>query len=100
LWQTASSVLEATGDSSGAIDAARQAWRIRMTPSTSAELGWKLYFYGRELMSNGDMQAAVPYLQESSVLWSNDSLWAVKSDSLLDLMNQFTSISDGYGEPL
>ncbi len=100
LWQTASSVLEATGDTSGAIDASRQAWRIRMTPSTSADLGWKLYFYGRELLRNGDMQAAIPYLRESSVLWSSESLWAAKSDSLLDLMNQFTSISDGYGEPL
>jgi len=100
LWQTASSVLEATGDSLGAIEASRQAWRIRMTPSTSADLGWKLYFYGRELVRNGEMQAAVPYLRESSVLWSGESLWAVKSDSLIDLMNQFTSVSDGYGEPL
>jgi tetratricopeptide (TPR) repeat protein len=100
LWQTASSVLEATGNSSGAIDASRQAWRIRKTPSTSADLGWKLYFYGRELVRSGEIQAAVPYLQESSVLWSSESLWAVKSDSLIDLMNQFTSVSDGYGEPL
>jgi len=100
LWQTASSVLEATGDPCGAIEASRLAWRIRMTPSTSADLGWKLYFYGRDLMRNGEMQTAVPYLRESSVLWSSESLWAVKSDSLIDLMNQFTSVSDGYGEPL
>ncbi len=100
FWQTASSVHDALGDSRGAIEASRRAWEIRRTPSSAADLGWKLYFYGRELMRNGCMMDAVPTLRESSALWSNDSLWAVKSDSLLDLMNEFTSTSEGYGEPM
>ncbi|MCD4708734.1 MAG: hypothetical protein K8S62_13455 [Candidatus Sabulitectum sp.] len=100
FWQTASSVHDALGDDPGAIEASRRAYEIRRIPSSAADLGWKLYFYGRSLMREGSMTDAVPYLRESSCLWSGDSLWAVKSDSLLDLMNEFTSASEGYGEPI
>ncbi|MCK5786177.1 MAG: hypothetical protein KAH54_06430, partial [Candidatus Sabulitectum sp.] len=100
FWQTASSLHEAMGDPLGAIEASRRAWSLRKTPSSSADLGWMLYFHGRDLMREGSLTDAVPYLRESSSLWSNDSLWAVKSDSLLNLMNEFTSTSDGYGEPI
>jgi len=100
FWQTASSIYEALDDPDGAIEASRRSWELRQTPSSSADLGWKLYFYGRELMRSGQMMNAVPYLRESSSLWSGDSLWAVKSDSLLDLLNEFTSTSAGYGEPI
>lgn len=100
FWQTASQVHESLGDSQGAIEASRRAYQLRRIPSTAADLGWKLYFYGRALMRNGDMMVSVPYFRESSSLWSGDSLWAIKSDSLLDLMNEFTSTSEGYGEPI
>jgi tetratricopeptide (TPR) repeat protein len=100
FWQTASRVCDALGDSPGAIEASRRAWEMRKTPSASADLGWKLYFYGRDLMRRGLMQEAVPYLRESSTLWSGESLWAVKSDSLVDLLNQFTTEAQGFGEPL
>lgn len=100
FWQTTSSVLDALGDSQGAIEASRRAFELRRIPSSAADLGWKLYFYGRNLMRDGLMIDAVPHLRESSALWSNDSLWAMKSDSLLDLMNEFTSTSEGYGEPI
>lgn len=100
FWQTASSVYDALDDPLGSIEASRRAWELRQTPSSSADLGWKLYFYGRELMRSGELMNAVPCLRESSSLWSGDSLWAVKSDSLLDLLNEFSSVSAGYGEPI
>ncbi len=100
FWQTASSIYDALGDPLGSIEASRRAWELRRTPSSSADLGWKLYFHGRELMRAGELMNAVPCLRESSSLWSGDSLWAVKSDSLLDLLNEFTSVSAGYGEPI
>lgn len=100
FWQTASSVYDALGDTSGAIEASRRAYEIRMIPSSAADLGWKLYFCGRTLMRDGEMMDALPYLRESSNLWDDQSLWALKSDSLLDLMNEFISTSDGYGEPI
>ncbi len=100
FWQTASSLHEALDDPVGAIESSRRAWEIRMTPSSAADLGWKLYFYGRDMIRDGRMIDAVPPLMESSNLWSNDSLWAVKSDSLLLLINEFMSTSEGYGEPL
>lgn len=100
FWQTASTVHDALGDAQGAIEASRRAYELRRIPSSAADLGWKLYFHGRELIRSGEMMNAVPYLRESSSLWSGDSLWAVKSDSLLDLLNEFTSVSDGYGEPI
>ncbi len=100
FWQTASSVHDALGDLQGAIEASRRAYELRRIPSSAADLGWKLYFYGRGLMREGLMMEAVPYFRESSALWSSDSLWAIKSDSLLYLMNEFTSTSEGYGEPI
>ena len=100
FWQTASSVFDALGDSVGAIEASRRAYELRRVPSSAADLGWKLYFYGRGLVRDGLFAEAILPLRESSALWSHDSLWAVKSDSLLDLMNEFTSTSGGYGEPL
>ena len=100
FWQTAASLHEAMGDPVSAIESSRRAWEIRMTPSSAADLGWKLYFHGRDLIRNGMMSDAIPPLIESSNLWSNDSLWAVKSDSLLILINEFTSTSEGFGEPI
>ena len=100
FWQTASSLYEALEDPISAIESSRRAWEIRMTPSSAADLGWKLYFYGRDMFRDGRMVDAIPILMESSNLWSNDSVWAVKSDSLLLLMNEFMSTSEGYGEPI
>jgi tetratricopeptide (TPR) repeat protein len=100
FWQTASSLYDALGDQGGAIEASRRAFELRQIPSTAADLGWKLYFYGRSIMREGSLIEAMPYLRESRELWNSDSLWAVKSDSLLDLINQFTGTAEGFGEPI
>jgi tetratricopeptide (TPR) repeat protein len=99
-WQAAASVYEATGDNVGAIEASRQAYSMRRVPSTGADLGWRLYFHGVRLVRENRMSDAVPFLTQCSDVWSSDSSWALRADSLLDLMNVFTSISDGYEEPL
>ncbi len=99
FWRTASSLYEASGDFDGAIEASRRAYQLRQIPGTAADLGWKLYFAGRELLRNQQLTEAQLPLREASVLWSSDSLWAVKSDSLLDLVNEFTS-TEGYSEPI
>lgn len=100
FWQTASSLFQALGDDIGAIEASRRAYECRMVPVTAADLGWKLYFFGRGLLREDNFNEAIPFLVESRALWSTDSLWAVKSDSLLNLLNEFTSTSSGFGEPL
>lgn|GEM_PF-484230 len=100
FWQTASSLYDALGDPSGAIEASRRAYQLRRTPSTAADLGWKLYFVGRDAMRDGNLIEAIPYLRESSGVWSRDSLWALKSDSLLILVNEYTGTAGGFGEPL
>lgn len=99
-WQAAASVYEAAGDGIAAIEASRQAYSLRMVPSTGADLGWRLYFHGLDLLRENRMSEAVPFLMECSDVWSPDSSWAMRADSLLDLMNEFTSISDGFEEPL
>lgn len=100
FWQTASSLFQALGDDIGAIEASRRAYEYRKVPATAADLGWKLYFYGRGLLREDRFTEAIPFLSESSTLWSPESLWAMKADSLLNLLNEFTSTSSGFGEPL
>ncbi len=100
FWQTASSLFQAMGDDIGAIEASRRAYECRMVPATAADLGWKLYFYGRGLLREENFSEAIPFLIESNLLWSSDSLWALKSDSLLNLLNEYTSTASGFGEPL
>jgi len=99
-WQAAASVYEALGEQEAAIEASRRAFLLRMVPSTAADLGWRLYFHGRDLVRENRMTEAVPFLRECSSVWRAESSWALRADSLLDLMNEFTSISDGYGVPL
>lgn len=99
-WQTAASVHEALSEPLAAIEDSRRAYQSRRDPSTGADLGWRLYFYGRDLVRENLISAAVPVLQQCSLVWSSDSAWALRADSLLNLMNQFTSVSEGFGEPL
>ncbi len=98
-WQTASSVYLALENHDLALEASRKAFSLRMTPSSGADLGWLLYFRGRDLVRENRMSDALPYLIEASSVWNEDSSWALRADSLIDLMNQFTSVSSGFGEP-
>jgi tetratricopeptide (TPR) repeat protein len=98
-WQTASAVLEALEDRDGAIEASRNAYALRMTPSTGADLGWKLYLRGRDLFRENRIAEALEFLREAGEVWSEDSPWALRADSLIDLCNEFTSVSSGFGEP-
>lgn len=99
-WGTASSLYEALEDDSAAVEASRIAYSMRRTPSSGANLGWLLYRYGRSLISRNMMTGAVPVLYECSDTWSPDSPWALRADSLLNDLNEFTSTADGFGEPL
>jgi len=99
-WSTASSLYLAMGDDSAAVEASRTAYGMRRTPSSGANLGWLLYRYGESLISRNMMTGAVPVLYECTETWSPDSPWALRADSLLDDLNEFTSASDGFGEPL
>lgn len=99
-WGTAASLHEALGETSAALEASRRAYQLRMVPATAADLGWRLYFAGRDLIRENRMSEAVPFLIECSSVWSPESSWALRADSLLDLTNLFTSVSDGFGEPL
>ena len=99
-WQTAASLYDALGDPLAAIEASGKAYDLRQVPATGADLGWRLYFHGRDLVRENRMSEAVPFLYQCADTWSSDSAWALRADSLLDLMNEFTSVSDGFGEPL
>jgi len=99
-WQAAASLYEAEGDPLAAIEASGKAYSLRQVPSTGADLGWRLYFHGRDLVRENRISEAVPFLYQCSDTWSPESSWALRADSLLDLMNEFTSVSDGFGEPL
>ena len=99
-WGTASSLYEALGCDSAAVEASRIAYGMRRTPSSGANLGWLLYSYGRNLISRNLMTSAVTVLYECSDTWSPDSPWALRADSLLGDLNEFTSTADGFGEPL
>lgn len=99
-WQTSASLHEALEQPMEALEDSRKAFLLRQIPATGADLGWRLYFAGRDLVRSNRMTEAVPLLMECSNVWSKDSSWALRADSLLDLINEYTSISGGFGEPI
>lgn len=100
FWQAAASLHQAMGEEFEAVEDLRRAYNLCRTPSTGGDLGWRLYFLGRNLAGENRIQEAVPLLIQCSGTWSRESTWAVQADSLLNQLNEFTSISDGFGEPL
>lgn len=100
FWQAAASLHGAQGLEAQAVNDLRMAYNLRRTPSRGAELGWRLYFFGSELIGENRNQEAIPLLIECSETWNSESTWAVRADSLLNQLNEFTSVSDGYGEPI
>ncbi len=100
FWQAAASLHQAQGKEFEAVQDLRMAYNLCRTPSTGGNLGWRLYFLGRDLAGENRIQEAVPFLIQCSGTWNPESTWAVRADSLLNQLNEFTSISDGFGEPL
>ncbi|PIE52525.1 hypothetical protein CSA37_04630 [Candidatus Fermentibacteria bacterium] len=98
-WSTASELHWAEGLHDLSVDDCRKAFNMRQIPSTAADLGWRLYFRSRELIEAGSMQKAEILLRECSGLWSAESSWALRADSLINSLNEFTSVNGDYGEP-
>ena len=89
-WQARAELARAEGDSRREIWALRRAWQARRTPVAAESLGWALYLSGRDAMRSGDLALAAGRLLEASSLGGAGDVYAVLSDSLLELLDEYT----------
>ncbi len=89
-WQACAALAEAEDDPLREVWALRRAWQSRRTPGTASELGWALYFIGRSAVREGNLNLARERLSEAVTMDIPDELLADKSDSLLELIDEFT----------
>lgn len=90
-WAAWASYAEAEGSVARELWAIRRAWQGRRSPSNARNLGWALYLAGRDTMRAGHADAALPLLRESAGLGCSSEVFAVKSDSLMELIGRFGS---------
>jgi len=89
-WQACAALAEAEDDPLREVWALRRAWQSRRTPGTASELGWALYFIGRSAVREGSLNLARERLSEAVIIDITDELLTDKSDSLLELIDEFT----------
>jgi tetratricopeptide (TPR) repeat protein len=96
-WQACASLAEAEEDADRRIWALRRARNSRICPETSRNLGWTLYFSGRDALREGKMLLSRERLWEAVSLGDSSEIFVQKADSLLELIYEFeNSISDSY----
>ncbi len=91
-WSAWAAYAEAEGSARREVWALRRAWEGRRCPQTATNLGWALYLAGRDTLRAGHPGEALPLLRESSALGCSSDVFAVKSDSLIDLVAAFGAI--------
>ena len=96
-WQACASLAEAEEDADRRIWALRRARTARICPESSRNLGWALYISGRNALRDGDLIVSRERLQEVFCLGDTLEIYVQKSDSLLELIDEFEKItSDSY----
>lgn len=96
-WQAYASLAEAEEDTDRRIWALRRARSDRICPQSSRDLGWTLYFSGRDFLREGEVLLAREQLLEAASLGDSSEIYVHKADSLLDLIHEFeNSISGNY----
>jgi tetratricopeptide (TPR) repeat protein len=96
-WQSYASLAEAEEDADRRIWALRRARADRICPESSRNLGWALYISGRNKLRDGDLVLSRERLLEAVCLADTSEIYVQKSDSLLELIDEFeNSTSDNY----
>ncbi len=96
-WQACASLAEAEEDTDRRIWALRRARSDRICPQSSRDLGWTLYFSGRDALREGEVLLARERLLEAASLGDSSEIYVHKADSLLDLIHEFeNSVSGNY----
>lgn len=96
-WQACASLAEAEEDADRRIWALRRARTSRICPESSRNLGWALYISGRNALRDGDLLLSKERLQEVFCLGDTSEIYVQKSDSLLELIDEFeNSTSNSY----
>ncbi len=96
-WQSYATLAEAEEDTGRRIWALRRARTDRICPESSRNLGWALYISGRDALRDGDVLFSRERLLEASCLGDTSEIYIQKSDSLLELIDEFeNSTSDSY----
>jgi tetratricopeptide (TPR) repeat protein len=88
-WSAWAAYAEAEGSAARELWALRRAWEDRRSPANARDLGWTLYIAGRDTMRAGHLNDALPLLQESAAMGCSSDVFAVKSDSLVNLIEEF-----------
>ncbi len=94
-WQACASLAEAEEDADRRIWALRRARIDRICPESSRNLGWTLYFSGRDALRDGDMLLSKERLLEAVSLGDSSEIYVHKSDSLLELIHEFENSIPG-----
>ena len=96
-WQACASLAEAEEDTDRRIWALRKARNSRICPETSRNLGWTLYFSGRDALREGEILISRERLSEAASLGDSSEIYVHKADSLLGLIHEFeNSIPDSH----
>lgn len=88
-WQAFAELAEAEDDDDRRIWALRRARQHRICPETERNLGWALYLSGRDALRNGDLVYSQERLLEAMNMGDSTEVFVLKSDSLLNLINEF-----------
>lgn len=91
-WSAWAAYAEAQGFRDLEIWALRRAWECRRCPQTARNLGWALYLAGRDTLRAGNLREALPLLRESVSLGCSAEVFAMKSDSLIQLVEEFKAL--------
>lgn len=88
-WQASAALASAEGDRERVIWALRRARERRRCPGTDRELGWALYFAGRDALREGDAELCIRWLTEAALTGDTTEVFVQRADSLLELLNEF-----------
>lgn len=95
-WRAVAVLAAAEDDPERNIWALRRARERRTCPESARELGWALYFRGRDALRAGDLALSGEALRESALLADSSEVFVQRSDSLLRLIDEFEkTASDG-----
>ena len=94
-WQAFASLAEAEEDTVRCIWAMRKARGDRICPESNRNLGWALYFAGRNDLRNGDLVLSGERLREAAGLGDTSEVYVQKADSLLELLDEFKNCTSG-----
>ncbi len=94
-WQAYAALAEAEGDTERRIWALREARFKRICPESSRNLGWALYFAGRDALRESDLLHSRVCLLEAAGLADSVEIYVQRSDSLLKLIYEFENSVPG-----